>query len=125
MDYTAPVDDIQFVLHDMLCVSESDIPGYSDMDPEFTEAVLGEAGKSASNVLAPLNTVGDEEGSRQHTKRRKSNRCPRTMTSMPVRLSVRLRLRSQYLRPIGAPHISSLEFAIEATKRYICVVWSS
>ena len=61
-NYTAPVDDIQFVLHDMLAVSQSDIPGYSDLEPEFTEAVLNEAGKLASNVLAPLNSVGDEEG---------------------------------------------------------------
>lgn len=62
MEYTAPVDDIQFVLHDMLCVSQSDIPGYCDLDPEFTEAVLSEAGKIAANALAPLNSVGDEEG---------------------------------------------------------------
>lgn len=61
-DYTAPVDDLQFVLHDMLAVSQSDIPGYSELEPDFTEAVLTEAGKIASDVLAPLNKVGDTEG---------------------------------------------------------------
>ncbi len=60
--YTPPIKDIQFVLHDMLKVSESDIPGYADLDPEFTEAVLNEAGKIAVDVLHPINATGDTEG---------------------------------------------------------------
>ncbi len=60
--YTAPVKDLQFVLHDLLKVSEQDIEGYSELDPEFTGAVLEEAGKVSSEVLAPLNVVGDAEG---------------------------------------------------------------
>jgi alkylation response protein AidB-like acyl-CoA dehydrogenase len=60
--YTAPVKDMQFVLHDVLQVTASDIPGYSDLDAGFTAAVLEEAGKLASDVLAPLNPVGDREG---------------------------------------------------------------
>ncbi|WP_434618204.1 acyl-CoA dehydrogenase C-terminal domain-containing protein [Tabrizicola sp. M-4] len=62
--YTAPVKDMQFVLHDVLQVSASDIPGYADLDAGFTAAVLEEAGKLASDVLAPLNAVGDREGCR-------------------------------------------------------------
>ena len=38
--YTAPVKDMQFLLHDLLKVSEADIPGYADLDRSFTEAVL-------------------------------------------------------------------------------------
>ncbi|MFT5066378.1 MAG: alkylation response protein AidB-like acyl-CoA dehydrogenase [Yoonia sp.] len=60
--YNAPVKDLQFVLHDLLRVSEQDILGYEDLDREFTGAVIEEAGKVASEVLAPLNTVGDVEG---------------------------------------------------------------
>ncbi|MEM6635503.1 MAG: acyl-CoA dehydrogenase C-terminal domain-containing protein [Pseudomonadota bacterium] len=60
--YTAPVKDIHFVLHEVLRVHEADIDGYDELDPSFTEAILNEAGKLASEVLAPLNTVGDEEG---------------------------------------------------------------
>jgi alkylation response protein AidB-like acyl-CoA dehydrogenase len=62
MTYVAPVKDMQFLLHQVLQISQSDIPGYSDLDEGFTAAVLEEAGKIASDVLAPLNAVGDQEG---------------------------------------------------------------
>jgi alkylation response protein AidB-like acyl-CoA dehydrogenase len=62
--YAAPVKDMQFLLHDVLKVTEAGIPGYGDLDAAFTEAVLDEAGKVASDVLAPLNAVGDREGCR-------------------------------------------------------------
>jgi alkylation response protein AidB-like acyl-CoA dehydrogenase len=60
--YTAPVKDMQFLLHDVLKVSACDIAGYADLDASFTAAVLEEAGKVASDLLAPLNAVGDREG---------------------------------------------------------------
>jgi hypothetical protein len=60
--YTAPVKDMQFLLQDVLNVSEAGVPGYEDLDAAFTSAVLEEAGKLASEVLAPLNAVGDHEG---------------------------------------------------------------
>ncbi|UWQ84891.1 acyl-CoA dehydrogenase C-terminal domain-containing protein [Leisingera caerulea] len=62
--YTAPAKDAQFILHDVLKVSGQDIPGYNELEPEFTGAVLEEAGKIASAVLHPLNVVGDTEGCR-------------------------------------------------------------
>ena len=62
--YTAPVDDMQFLLHEVLDVSRSDVPGYDELEPDFTRAVLEEAGKISSEVLAPLNMVGDREGCR-------------------------------------------------------------
>ncbi len=60
--YAAPVKDMQFLLHNVLHVTAADTPGYSDLDHGFTAAVLEEAGKVASGVLAPLNRVGDREG---------------------------------------------------------------
>ena len=62
--YDAPTKDMQFVLHDVLKVSESEIPGYDELEADFTSAVLEEAGKLTSEVLAPLNAVGDKEGCR-------------------------------------------------------------
>ena len=62
--YTAPVKDMQYILHDVLKVSESQTPGYSDLDADFTNAILEEAGKLTGEVLAPLNAVGDQEGCR-------------------------------------------------------------
>ncbi len=60
--YHAPTKDMQFVLHEVLQVSTQDIPGYADLDRDFTAAVLEEAGKLASEVLQPLNVVGDTVG---------------------------------------------------------------
>ena len=61
--YTAPTKDMQFVLHDLLNVIASPTsPAMSDLEADFTSAVLEEAGKITSEVLAPLNVVGDERG---------------------------------------------------------------
>jgi alkylation response protein AidB-like acyl-CoA dehydrogenase len=60
--YTPPARDMAFILHDFLKVQNSGIPGYDELEPEFTAAVLNEAGKLAREVLAPLNEVGDREG---------------------------------------------------------------
>lgn len=60
--YAAPVRDMQFLLHDVLGVTTSGVPGYDSLDPAFTLAVLDAAGRLAGDVLAPLNAVGDREG---------------------------------------------------------------
>nr|MCU0856666.1 acyl-CoA dehydrogenase family protein [Paracoccaceae bacterium] len=62
--YAAPLKDMQFVLHEVLKLAETGIAGYEELDAEFTGAILGEAGRFASEVLAPLNAVGDAEGCR-------------------------------------------------------------
>ena len=62
--YTPPTKDMQFILHDVLNVTGSDIPGYDELEADFTSAILEEAGKLTSGVLAPLNVVGDKEGCR-------------------------------------------------------------
>ncbi len=60
--YAAPVKDMQFILHELLNVSTSGIPGYEELESDFTSAVLEEAGKIASEIMHPLNAVGDQEG---------------------------------------------------------------
>jgi hypothetical protein len=62
--YTAPTKDMQYVLHDVLKITEAGITGYEDLDRDFTAAILEEAGKISAEVLAPLNPVGDTEGCR-------------------------------------------------------------
>ncbi|NIZ07889.1 acyl-CoA dehydrogenase C-terminal domain-containing protein [Pseudooceanicola sp. HF7] len=60
--YTGPVDDLQFVIHDVLDVPAQNVPGYEDLERDFTAAILGEAAKISSEVLAPLNAYGDQTG---------------------------------------------------------------
>ncbi len=60
--YTPPTKDMNFLLHEVLQAQHADIPGYDDMTPDFTSAVLEEAGKLSRDVLAPLNSTGDQEG---------------------------------------------------------------
>ena len=62
--YTAPVKDMQFILHEVLKASEQDVPGYDDLDRDFTAAILEEAGKISTDVFAPLNAIGDQQGVR-------------------------------------------------------------
>jgi len=60
--YAAPTKDMAFVLHDLLSVEKSDVPGYNELTPAFTSAVLEESAKIHQDVIAPLNGVGDKEG---------------------------------------------------------------
>ncbi len=60
--YTVPEKEFQFLLHEVMNVSDQSIDGYAEMDADFTGAVIGEAGKIASEMLTPLNAVGDKQG---------------------------------------------------------------
>jgi alkylation response protein AidB-like acyl-CoA dehydrogenase len=61
--YKAPLDDIRFVLEDLLNVGQlSELPGYEDATPELLATVIEEAAKLCEDVLAPLNQSGDAEG---------------------------------------------------------------
>lgn len=61
--YKVPLKDTLFLLHDVFHVEQNnDLSGFSDMTPDTTEAILGEAGKLCEEVLFPLNQPGDHEG---------------------------------------------------------------
>jgi alkylation response protein AidB-like acyl-CoA dehydrogenase len=61
--YKAPVEDVLFVLNDVLGFQRhSNLRGFADASPDVVEAVLTEGAKLAEEVLAPLNAVGDREG---------------------------------------------------------------
>jgi alkylation response protein AidB-like acyl-CoA dehydrogenase len=63
--YQAPLKDMLFVLNDVVeRTGLSYIPELADFSPDLVCAVLEEAGKFASGVLAPLNAIGDQQGCR-------------------------------------------------------------
>ncbi|WP_366656075.1 acyl-CoA dehydrogenase C-terminal domain-containing protein [Fodinicurvata sp. EGI_FJ10296] len=61
--YKAPLDDIRFILEDVLDVGAlAELPGYEDATPDVVAAILEEGARFAERELYPLNRVGDEEG---------------------------------------------------------------
>lgn len=63
MTYRAPVPDILLALNHGAGLEAAVKAGhYGDYDGDITAAVLEEAGRFATDVLAPLNRVGDQNG---------------------------------------------------------------
>jgi len=63
MPYRAPVADIAFALKHAAGLQAALAEGlYGDLDETVIDQVLAEAGRFASDVIAPLNTVGDKFG---------------------------------------------------------------
>jgi butyryl-CoA dehydrogenase len=62
--YTAPLRDMQFVLHELLQVESElgNLPAHADLDADTINQVLEEGGKFAADILFPLNHSGDREG---------------------------------------------------------------
>ena len=66
--YTAPLRDMQFVLHELLGVEDhlKQMPQHAEIDADTINQVIGEAGKFCSEVIFPLNQSGDREGCTYH-----------------------------------------------------------
>src|SRR5215471_4986390 len=63
MTYRAPVADIAFALKHGAGLNSALAEGlYGDLDADTIDSVLAEAGRFASDVIAPLNSVGDKFG---------------------------------------------------------------
>jgi alkylation response protein AidB-like acyl-CoA dehydrogenase len=63
MTYRAPVADIAFALKHAAGLKAALAEGlYGELDEETVDSVLEEAGRFASDVIAPLNRVGDKFG---------------------------------------------------------------
>lgn len=65
LGYQAPLDDMMFLMNHVVGLDEiARLPGYEEATPETVTAVLGEAARFFSEVLAPLNRVGDRQPAR-------------------------------------------------------------
>jgi acyl-CoA dehydrogenase len=63
MTYRAPINDMLLALNHGAGLQAAVQAGhYGDFDTDIAAAVLEEAGRFASDVLAPLNRIGDEKG---------------------------------------------------------------
>lgn len=62
--YKAPIRDMEFVMFEMLGFEEhyASIPEGEDATPDTVRAILEESAKFCENVIAPINSSGDEQG---------------------------------------------------------------
>ncbi len=61
--YKAPLDNIRFVLHDVLGAEKiAQLPGYGEATGELIDQIIEEGAKICEEVLFPLNQSGDAEG---------------------------------------------------------------
>lgn len=64
-DYVPPLQDMKFVIHELSGLPDVlQLPDFAEIDVDTIDQVLDEAGKFASDVLAPLNIPGDRAGCR-------------------------------------------------------------
>ena len=63
LEYRLPDEEIRFVLEELIGLETvSALPGLTPVTAEDISGILDQAGKFASEILAPLNQVGDREG---------------------------------------------------------------
>ena len=63
--YEPPIEDMRFLLSDTFAFDRMmEEFGVTDIDTELAIAIVSEGGRFCADVLAPLNRVGDEVGSR-------------------------------------------------------------
>tara|TARA_R110002126_G_scaffold13118_7_gene57290 strand:+ start:198667 stop:200475 length:1809 start_codon:yes stop_codon:yes gene_type:complete len=61
--YKAPIDDIRFVLYELLHAEEmATLPTYEDATPDLVMQILEEGAKICEDILFPINQSGDGEG---------------------------------------------------------------
>jgi len=65
--YNAPLRDMKFVMQELLNIEQlTEYEQFADADLETLDAILEQSAKFSSEVLAPLNVVGDHEGCTRH-----------------------------------------------------------
>jgi alkylation response protein AidB-like acyl-CoA dehydrogenase len=64
-DYRFPYKDAEFLINELLDFDQMCLDaGLEEVNSELASAILEEAGRFGSEVLAPLNTAGDEQGAK-------------------------------------------------------------
>ncbi len=63
-EYKAPLRDIKFAMNELLGSEAhyASLPGAEEATPDMVDAIIAEGAKFCETVLAPLNSVGDQEG---------------------------------------------------------------
>jgi len=63
--YQAPLTDMLFNMYEISGMSGiAQLPGCEGTTPDLVAAILEEAGKFSTEVLGPLNIIGDQQGSK-------------------------------------------------------------
>lgn len=63
-EYIAPLADMKFAIEELAGLAEvTALENFTETTPDLVDAVLEEAAKLASEVLSPLNKIGDTQGS--------------------------------------------------------------
>lgn len=61
--YTPPIKEMQFLVNDYLKTAQyAELPVFSELSDDLLEPILSEAGRICSEILLPLNQIGDSEG---------------------------------------------------------------
>ncbi len=67
-EYNAPVRDTVFVINELIGLQQySALPGFEGAADDLISTLLEEAGKFCTEVLAPLNQIGDAQGCTRHS----------------------------------------------------------
>lgn len=65
--YKAPTRDTRFIINELLKLESYDnLSGFENASADMVDAVIEEGGKFCSEVLAPLNLSGDQQGCTRH-----------------------------------------------------------
>jgi alkylation response protein AidB-like acyl-CoA dehydrogenase len=65
--YSPPARDTRFVLTELLRIGEhGDLPAFAMIDDDLLDTIVGESGRFAAEVIAPLNRTSDIEGCTRH-----------------------------------------------------------
>ena len=63
-EYRPPLEDIEFTLNHVADLPEvSKLDGFQHLDADTVSGILSEAGRFFAEVIAPLNWIGDQQGS--------------------------------------------------------------
>ena len=64
-EYFAPLKEMRFVMQELAGLEQVvSLPGCEEASPDVVDAILDEAGRFSSEVLSPLNAVGDRDGAK-------------------------------------------------------------